>query len=149
MQAVIQPDGYKLIIGHVHQNIWTSWTYPNKSTSWDNAGFTDCSSGCLYAKLLATPDTRFGDKTSHTPLRPNPPFRYNIFDDMTEHHELSASFPDKVTELRARIAYHNSTMFRPNVRCWNQQQFFSQRPAGVIPFPTRLSPTNAPLPHTY
>ena len=86
VQAVIQPDGYKLLIGHVHQNIWTSWTYPNRSTSWDNAGFTDCSAGCLY----------------------------NIFADETEHVELSAQMPAKVAELRARIAYHNATMFRPD-----------------------------------
>ena len=26
VQAVIQADGYKLLIGHVHQNVWTSWT---------------------------------------------------------------------------------------------------------------------------
>jgi len=86
VQAVIQPDGYKLLLGHVHQNIWTGPHYPNKTTSWDDADFTDCSAGCLY----------------------------NIFSDETEHVELSAQMPAKVAELRARIAAHNATFFRPD-----------------------------------
>ena len=86
VQGVIASDGYKLLIGKVHQNVWTSPHYPNASTSWGNAQFIDCSSGCLY----------------------------NIFEDESEHHELSALMPAKVAELRARIAFHNATMFRPD-----------------------------------
>jgi arylsulfatase B len=85
VQAVIQNDGWKLLVGQTHQNIWTSPHYPNKTTHWPNDPM-DCSKGCLY----------------------------NVFDDPTEHNEVSKSNPSKVAELLARIQYYNSTVFKPN-----------------------------------
>lgn len=85
VQAVIQKDGWKLVVGQTHQNIWTSPHYPNKTTNWANDAM-DCSAGCLY----------------------------NVFDDPTEHNEVSKSNPAKVSELLARIQFYNSTVFKPN-----------------------------------
>ena len=85
VQAVIRNDGWKLVIGKTHQNVWTSPMYPNKSTSWNNDG-SSCPTGCLY----------------------------NVFTDPSEYNEVSAQNPEIVAQLRARIAYHNSTMYRPN-----------------------------------
>jgi hypothetical protein len=38
---------------------------------------------------------------------------YNIATDPEENHDLAASMPDKVAELKARIAYHNKTAIAP------------------------------------
>ena len=85
VQALIRADGYKLIIGTTHQNVWTGPQYPNASTKWPNTG-NDCSHGCLY----------------------------NVFTDETEHNDVASSFPDIVTSMRARISELNSTMYRPD-----------------------------------
>ena len=89
VQAVITSDGFKGIIGVTHQNIWTSATYPNRSTSWDNTGY-DCSATkagiCLF----------------------------NVFTDPTEHDDIAISNPAKAQELLARIAAHNATLFTPD-----------------------------------
>jgi arylsulfatase I/J len=85
VQALIRADGYKLVLGTTHQNVWTSPQYPNASTSWKNDA-ADCTAGCLY----------------------------NVFTDPTEHADISASHPDIVAALKARIIFHNNTMYRPN-----------------------------------
>jgi hypothetical protein len=38
---------------------------------------------------------------------------YNIAKDPTEDHDLAASMPNKVEELKARIAFYNSTAIAP------------------------------------
>ncbi len=86
VQAVIRSDGWKLVVGVTHQNVWTSPQYPNASTKWDNTP-ADCGdTGCLY----------------------------NVFTDESEYNNVASENPDIVTALRARIAHYNSTVYRPN-----------------------------------
>ena len=86
VQALIRSDGYKLIIRVSHQNVWTGPKYPNASTAWPNTP-EDCGDmGCLF----------------------------NVFDDPSEYHNIAASHPNIVSAMRERIAYHNSTMYRPD-----------------------------------
>jgi arylsulfatase I/J len=47
VQGLIRADGYKLLIGQTHQNVWTSAHYPNASTKWANTA-ADCAGGCLF-----------------------------------------------------------------------------------------------------
>ena len=85
VQALIREDGYKLIIGTTHQNVWTGPQYPNASTKWPNTA-NDCTNGCLY----------------------------NVFTDTTEHNDVASTYPDIVTSMRARISELNATMYRPD-----------------------------------
>ena len=85
VQALIRSDGYKLIIGTTHQNIWTGPQYPNASTKWADSG-ADCSAGCLF----------------------------NVFTDATEHDDVAAANQDIVRSMRGRISELNSTMYRPD-----------------------------------
>jgi hypothetical protein len=87
VQALIRADGYKLILGTTHQNVWTSPAYPNKSSSWKNDPY-DCGGkgGCLF----------------------------NVFTDPTEHLDVAAAHPDIVASMRARIAELNATLYNPN-----------------------------------
>ena len=89
VQAVIRADGYKLILGTTHQNVWTSPVYPNKSTSWVNSG-NDCGRGSTGGCL------------------------FNVFTDPSEYNDVAADHPDIVADLRARIAAHNATVYRPD-----------------------------------
>jgi hypothetical protein len=85
VQGLIRADGWKLLIGATHQNVWTGPQYPNKSTAWPNAA-ADCGDGCLF----------------------------NVFTDPTEHDDVAAQHPDIVSSMRARIAELNATFYRPN-----------------------------------
>jgi len=87
VQALIRADGWKLITGVTHQNIWTSPVYPNRSTKWDNSPY-DCGArgGCLF----------------------------NVFTDPSEYHDVASENPDIVTSMRQRIEALNRTMYRPN-----------------------------------
>jgi arylsulfatase B len=86
VQAVVRSDGWKLVVGVTHQNVWTSPSYPNASTQWDDTP-ADCGDGgCLY----------------------------NVFQDESEYHDVAAANPGIVAELRARIAHHNATVYRPD-----------------------------------
>ena len=89
VQAVITADGYKGIVGVMHQNVWTSPAYPNISTAWQNTPF-NC--GATPAGLCL----------------------FNVFNDPTEHDDLAAAMPAKAAELLARIAAANATLFTPD-----------------------------------
>ena len=69
VQGVIRNDGFKLLLGNVENNWWTGPVYPNSTTY--PTGHYNCGGGCLF----------------------------NIFDDPTEHNEISAQHPDVVAQL--------------------------------------------------
>lgn len=117
VQAVIDSEGYKLIIGYTHENVWTSPTYPNQSTSWPNYA-NDCTAGCLYNVF-----------TDPTEVRSTSKYRGHecgstLITLTLQHFEISAANPDKVASLRARIAYWNSS---ESSGC-QQMHFFPTQP---------------------
>jgi len=78
---------WKLLIGPIDQNGWTGPVYPNITTNW-NSGLSieRCGAqGCLF----------------------------NIYDDPTEHQEISAQHPEIQQQLRERIREIQQTVFSP------------------------------------
>ena len=92
VQGLIVPP-YKLLIGPLYQDIWTSPKYPNASTDWVNTPH-HChdpaigGSGCLF----------------------------NIFDDPTETTDLAGlpAYTEVVTTMRARMTEIQATVFTPD-----------------------------------
>ena len=78
---------WKLLFGyHVQEAIWTGPQFPNSSSKpsdWNTE--VDCTTGCLF----------------------------NLTHDPEERNDLASVRPDKVTEMVARIAWHNDTVFSP------------------------------------
>jgi arylsulfatase I/J len=79
---------WKLLIGPVAQNGWTGPIYPNISTNWNSGNSVEhcTNSGCLF----------------------------NIFNDPTEHNEVSAQHPEIRLKLRQRIREIEATVFSPD-----------------------------------
>jgi arylsulfatase I/J len=75
VQGVIRSDGYKLLLGKVHNNWWTGPVYPN-STTYPTGDYNCGAGGCLF----------------------------NIFTDPTEHDDVAAQNPDIVKELARAIS---------------------------------------------
>jgi len=94
VQALIRADGYKLIIGELDQNIWTGPKYPNQTTKWDDTNY--------HCGVPSTPPLGKGGCL------------FNIFDDPTEHNDISAQKPNIVKEMYARILEIQQTSFTPN-----------------------------------
>ena len=88
--AAIISGQYKLIVGNISQSSWCGASYPNNTVDWDTwATFLECTSaskpGCLF----------------------------HIFDDPTEHHDLSTVQPELAAKLLKRLEDLDATLFDP------------------------------------
>jgi arylsulfatase B len=97
VQAIINADGWKLMIGATGQNIWTGPQYPNKSTSWDDVPYH-----CGVPAYGNNPVVGKGGCL------------FNIATDPTEHNDVALQNPDIVAELMTRILSWQKTSFTPN-----------------------------------
>ncbi|KAH9257805.1 hypothetical protein BASA81_003823 [Batrachochytrium salamandrivorans] len=84
---------YKVLLGDQPMNMWQGEQYPNATGYQPSFLQTSktlrslhCHAGCLF----------------------------NIFEDPTEHHELSAAFPELKNTMVARLRELNKSVFRPN-----------------------------------
>jgi len=76
----------ELLLGNVTESFWQGPLYPNKSTDYpaQQKMVAVCgNTGCLF----------------------------NIVDDPTEHNDVSAQYPNIVSQLQARIKYYQGTVF--------------------------------------
>jgi arylsulfatase I/J len=92
VQGLIRADGYKLLLGEVGQDIWQGPLYPNASTNWVD---TPYKCGVPGGKL-------------------SPRCLFNVFTDPTEHNDVSASNPDIIASMYARILELQKSAFSPN-----------------------------------
>lgn len=84
VQGLIQMP-WKLLIGDLGQDAWTSPVYPNATTSWPDTPHS-CGAGCLF----------------------------NLVDDPTEHEDLESARPDVVARMRARVAELQAAVYDPD-----------------------------------
>ena len=84
VQGLIQPP-YKLLIGELGENIWTSAVYPNASTSWPDTPFSCGDGGCLF----------------------------DLDSDPNEYHDLASELPEVAARMRARIAQLQEAVYDP------------------------------------
>ena len=95
VQGVLRADGYKLLIGKLASAFWQGPVYPNAS------GYPSSSADCGDPALPAGAPGA------------GPGCLFNVFDDPNETRDLATAQPAIVAALRARIAFHNATMYRP------------------------------------
>lgn len=96
-QAVIDREGYKLIIGISSDSFFQGPFYPNSSSNVD-----------------AESDIQL-DCGGESPVYPySGACLFNVFDDPTEHVNLAATNPSKVSELVEKIKELNDNTFSPN-----------------------------------
>ena len=90
VQGYIRADGYKILYGNVIENAWTGPFYPNSTTNWCDTCPLDC--GTIDA----------------------PTCLFNVFDDPTEHNEISKSNPSIVADMTKRLKELTATLFAPD-----------------------------------
>lgn len=90
VQGYIRADGYKILYGDVIENAWTGPFYPNATTNWCDTCPLDC--GTIDA----------------------PTCLFNVFDDPTEHNEISAANPAIVAAMSQRLKELTKTIFAPD-----------------------------------
>ena len=96
VQGVLRADGWKLLIGRLSGAFWQGPVYPNAS------GYPSAEQVCGDPALPAgQPDA-------------GPGCLYNVLSDPTEQHDVAAQQPAIVAALRARIAFHNASVFSPD-----------------------------------
>ena len=128
VQGLIRDDGWKLLLGRVHNYEWTPEYYPSYDGAFNHSKL-NCGAPCAYGEngdplwSSSTPVTRAlcseqGTYGQHN-VTPTPQgCLFNIFDDPMEQNDRSAEYPDIVAELFARIEELQLTVFSPN-RGWN------------------------------
>ena len=90
VQGLIRADGFKVLWGNVIENAWTGPFYPNATTSWCDTCALDC--GTIDA----------------------PTCLFNVFDDPSEHLEVSAANPAIVAAMSKRLQELTKTIFAPD-----------------------------------
>ena len=96
VQGVLRADGYKLLIGKLASAFWQGPVYPNAS------GYPSSSADCGDPALPAGAPGA------------GPGCLFNVFDDPNETRDLATAQPAIVAALRARIAFHNASVFSPD-----------------------------------
>ena len=99
VQGLIDKDGYKILVGPSQYGIWQGPYYPNASS------YTDWNESTERVTCGA----------SASPAYPYPgACLFNVFDDPTEHNDLSTSNPSKLAQLTNRLKEVQDTVFSPN-----------------------------------
>ena len=124
VQGLIRDDGWKLLIGGVHNYGWTPEYYPSYNGAFNHTKL-NCGAPCVYSengdplwssstpvtKALCTEQGTYG----HHNVTPTPQgCLFNIFDDPMEQYDLSTEYPDIVAEMYQRIEELQLTVFSPN-----------------------------------
>ena len=105
-QAIIDENGFKLIIGDSIDSVWTGPFYPNLTSNWNESTtiFTCTDSPLSGPTPVFDPTTQMY----------NGACLFNVFDDPTEHNNIAADNLDIVKRLSLRLANLNTTSWNPN-----------------------------------